>query len=71
MAALSSYTGLPFIGLLSSATAAQAPDIVPLPRPDPRKGTGGTEYHIPRCPTGYHRQGGVCRIILPRRHRYG
>ena len=25
-------------------------------------------YRIPRCPTGYHRIGHVCRLILPRGH---
>ena len=25
-------------------------------------------YHVPRCPTGYHRSAsGVCRVALPRR----
>jgi rare lipoprotein A len=38
---------------------------VPLPRPDPRKIT--SYYRIPRCPTGYHRVGHICRIVLPRR----
>jgi hypothetical protein len=53
------------IGLLSLSTAqaAQAP---------PEVVQAATEmYKIPRCPTGYHRIGHVCRIILPRRIHHG